>query len=531
MKQAFSWPMRHVWQWAGAALLLALAAACDSGITSGDDQEFKETMAVFGDDRVSDVLKGKPNLVPGTFQEFEKLFKVGRSCPRTDSKEIFVVEEESTRATGEQKLGVQMLPRAVITGCNTDASNPDAVVKSFSLMAALVSAPDAPNAAKGDPMLFTPLEVMALDRRTGTYNFYVFFSNGAGKPGTMVRVVRKVDKSIVRFELTSAGKSVTSKQQTGECFTCHANGGPLMNELTKPWTNWVSVVNEFPKEAKLTGETAAIVSEARDVTLKHTRSSFANDLEQIMRAAIRVWIEGDLKMTSSGAISNKVGFGQMTIEGSTPGGVALLLKSSFCETELNYANALDTIPIELFADPDAAAGTELVPGDATGELTVFQMPVRAEHDRSMELFLQKRGYLQARTVRALRLVDDERDIFSTARCAMYAEVVKTALPVKPKDVDARIQGVLAAKVKAKAFGSMTSARAAYLAALVDPKKTEEQADELLQPYLDELQTRYETAKAKLATASGRSALTKLINGRKDAARKMFPKAASPLPLM
>lgn len=531
MKQFLSGPAVQLSAWLVACATASAAAACNSSVTAGDDQEFKETMAVFGDDRVSDVLKGKPNLVPGTFQEFEKLFKVGRACPRTDSKEIFVVEEESTRATGEQKLGVQMLPRAVITGCNTDASNPDAVVKSFSLMAALISAPDAPNAAKGDPMLFTPLEVMALDRRTGTYNFYVFFSNGAGKPGTMVRIVRKVDKSIVRFELTSAGKSVTSTKKTGECFTCHANGGPLMNELTKPWTNWVSVVNEFPKEAKLTGETAAIVSEARDVTLKHTRSSFANDLEQIMRAAIRVWIEGDLKMTSSGAISNKVGFGQMTIEGSAPGGVAHLLKSAFCETELNYANALDTIPIELFADPDAAAGTELVPADATGELTVFQMPVRAEHDRTMELFLQKRGYLQARTVRALRLVDDERDVFSTARCGLYAEAIKTALPAKPADVDARILGIVAAKLKAKAFGALSPARAAYLAALVDTKKSEEQADELLQPYLDELHTRYETAKTKLGTASGRATLTKLIAARKDAARKMFPKAASPLPLM
>ncbi len=531
MKPSFPGLIYNALRWLGVVAAVGAFAGCEGSITAGDDQEFKETMAVFGEDRVSDVLKGKPNLVPGTFQEFEKLFKVGRSCARTDSKEIFIVEEESTRATGEQKLGVQMLPRAVITGCNTDSGNPDAVVKSFSLMAALISAPDAPNAAKGDPMLFTPLEVMALDRRTGTYNFYVFFSNGAGKPGSLVRILRKVDNTITRFELTSAGKSVTSTKKTGECFTCHANGGPLMNELTKPWTNWVSVVNEFPKGAKLSGETAAIVSEAHDVSFKHNRSSFANDLEQIMRAAIRVWIEGDLKMTSSGAISNKVGFGQMTIEGSAPGGVALLLKSSFCETELNYTTALDTIPIELFADPDAAAGTELVPADATGELTVFQMPVRAEHDRTMELFLQKRGYLQARTVRALRLVDDERDIFSAARCGMYAEAIKTALPAKPADVNARVLGIVAAKLKAKAFGTLSPARAAYLAALVDTKKTEEQADELLQPYLDELQTRYETAKTKLSTASGRAALTKQVNARKDSARKMFPKAASPLPLM
>ena len=516
----------------GFALACLSAAACASPeATTGDDQEFKETMSVFGDDRVSTMLKGKPLLVPGTFQEFEKLFKVGRMCPRTDSKEIFIVEEESTRANGEQKLGMPLLPRAVVTGCNTDAANPDAAIKSFEMMAALISDPGAPNAGKGDPMLFSPLEVMALDRRTGTYNFYVFFSNGVGKPGTMVRVLRAVDGKIKKFEMTSKGASVASTKVTNACFSCHANGGPLMNEMKNPWVNWVSVVNEFPKDAKLTGETAAIVSEAHDFKGKHNRASFANDLQKIMEAAITTWIEGDLKMTNAGTIVNKLGFGQMTIEGSAPGGIKLLLKSAFCETELNYATALDTVPIELFMDPDAAGGTELVPADTTGELNVFQMPVRSAHDRAIEVFLQKRQYLSYRNFRALRLVDDERDVFSPARCALYAEVIKTALPAKPADVDKRIRDLLATKVKAKAFGTLQPARAAYLAALVDAKQSEEQAESLLPAYFDELQSRYSTLKGKLATATGRATLQKAMDARKASARKMFPDPAAPLPLM
>ena len=513
---------------AGVALLSACAAASD--VADGDDQNFKETVGVFGDDRVSAMFKGKPQLVPGTFQEFEKLFKVGRQCPRTDSKEIFIVEEESTRANGEQKFKMPLMPRAVVTGCNTDSSGTEPLQKSFELMIALISDPSAPNASKGDPMLFSPLEVMALDRKTGTYNFYVMFSNGAGKPGTLVRVMRATDGKMKKFELTAAGASVASTKTTNACFSCHANGGPLMNELTKPWPNWVSVVNNFPKESKLTGETASIVSEAHDATLKHNRSSFANDLEQIMRAAVRVWIEGDLQMTAKG-VSNKVGFGQMTLEGSMPGGLPLLLKSVFCETELNYASAADTYPNELFVDPDSAAGTELVPADASTALRVFQMPVRAEHDRDMEVFLQKRGYLTPRTVRALRLVDDENDIFSAPRCAMYAEVIKTALPTKPADTDVRVRDLLAAKLKAKAFGTLQPARAAYLTALVDAKQTESQADERMPAYLDELQARFATAKAKLATSAGKLALTKAISTRKASANKMFPGPAMPLPLM
>ena len=500
--------------------LLALVGCTSGDVDVGEDQELKETMSVFGDDRVSKVLKGRPDLVPGTFQAYEKLFKVGRHCVRVDSKEIFIVEEESSRATGEQKFDTGLMPRAVITGCNTTPANPESIRKSFELMAALISAPDAPNAAKGDPMLFTPLEVMALDNRTGTYNFYVFFSNGTGKPGKMVRIIRTPAGKIQRFEMTASGASAASKEKTGECFTCHANGGPLMNELGHPWSNWVSVRKTLPK-GKLTGETKLVVDEA--VASTTGRSSFANELEVIMKEAIKVWIDGDMK---------KTGFGQMTLEGSAPGGLPLMLKSVFCETEMNYTSNGDAVPLELFLDRDGAEFAGISQGpDPNGEVDVFQLPIRSEHDRAMTFHLLKRGYLTLRTVEAIRLIDDEKDLFVKNRCGLHAELLKTKLPTAPKDVNVKIRDLIAAKVKAKAFGTLTPARATYLAALVDGKVADDALGTMREAYVAELQGRFAKLVAQMDSSSGRSTLKKRLEAQKAAARAMFPGNVSPLPLM
>src|SRR5262245_57739170 len=155
--------------------IVLLTAACGDGLgTSVDD--VAETRRLFGDDRVGDALRNRPSKVPGTFAQVEALFGIGRKCARGDSKEIFVVEERQTRANGEQTPSEEgLMPRAVVTGCST---SPDSRAESYSLMVALVSSPDAPHAGDGDPMLLTSVEVMALDRKTGLYNFYVFESNG-----------------------------------------------------------------------------------------------------------------------------------------------------------------------------------------------------------------------------------------------------------------------------------------------------------------------------------------------------------------
>ena len=501
----------------------AVAAACGSApaddAATADDQEVKERMALFGDDRVGDALKNNLEKVPGTFQEFEALFSVGRKCVREDSKEIFVVEESNSRAGGTVVKTSGLLPRAVVTGCNTDRANPDSVKKSFELMAALISSPDG---SKTDPMVFTPLEVVALDRRTGTYNFYVFDTNGAGKAGTITRLIRDPKTFATRsFRLAPAGRVEKKTEPTKRCFSCHVNGGPLMNEIGQPWTNWVSQRSTLPK-GSFTGETLSIVSEAAPISTTHNRSSLANDLEQIMRASIRVWINGDTPTT---------GFGLMTLEGSAPGGLPLLLKSSFCQTELNYQSAADVVPLELFVDAQAAIGAGIFPPSPyASEVFPMLLPIRSEHDRRVEVYLQKSGFLAVNTVAALRVVDDEHDIFSDVRCKLYDKTL-TALPTDKTKVDAHVRSVVLDAVKAKLLGTVSAAREAYLLKLLDAATTPDALATARTAYFTDLKSRFDKSAALLNTASGRTTLKSRVTAKKAAAKAMFPDAANPLPIL
>lgn len=510
----------------GVISVCAIAAACgsapDDDAATADDQEVKERMALFGDDRVGDALKNNLTKVPATFQDYEALFSVGRKCAREDSKEIFVVEESNSRAGGTVVTTTNLLPRAVVTGCNTDRANPDSIKKSFELMTALISSPDAPGAKKGDAMVFTPLEVMALDRRTGTYNFYVFETNGAGKPGTITRFIRDAKTSATKsFRLAPGGKVEKKTETEKRCFSCHVNGGPIMNEIGQPWTNWVSTRSTLPK-GTFTGETLAVVSESAPISMSHDRSSLANDLEQIMRAGIRVWINGDTPTT---------GFGLMTLEGSAPGGLPLLLKSSFCQTELNYLSAADTVPLEMFVDPSAAIGSGIAaPAPYPSEIFPTLLPIRSEHDRRIEMYLLKSGYLTVNTVAAIRLVDDEHDIFSGARCKLYDQAL-TNLPTDKAKVDAHLRTVVSNALKAKALGTVSAARDAYLAKLLDPAATADALSTARTAYYADLKSRFDKAAAQLTTATGRTKLKSRVTATKAAAKAMFPDAANPLPIL
>jgi hypothetical protein len=489
--------------------------------TVGDEDDIAESKTIFGDDRVGAALKSNARGVPGSFPEFEKLFKVGRSCARTDSKEIFVVEEESSRATGATKEVTGLLPRTVVTGCNTDKQNPESVRSSFNLMVALVSSPDAPNAAKNDPMVLTPVEVMALDDKTGLYNFYVFESSGAGKTGTVTRIQRGPDGAIHEYRKEPGKTLKTSDNQDKRCFNCHVNGGPLMNEMTEPWTNWVSTHKQLP-ESKLAGDTLSIVSEAAAPHGEHNRSSLANDLEQTMRAAIRTWVVGVATAPGSG-------HGPETLSGVQPNGLAGLLKSSFCETELNFASAFDTVPLELFLDPSAVSGGSYSrPPADPADIFPILLPVRSEMDKRIELFLQKSGYLSARTISALRAVDDVNDVFSPLRCGLYQEAVKD-LPTAPADVDAKVRKAIGDKLRAKVIPA--GARFNYISRLIDPAVDDAKVKDAKTLYLAEANKTFAAATALLGTTAGKKQLKARVQARKDAAQKMFPNAANPLPVL
>jgi hypothetical protein len=148
---------------AGVLAAAAFAPACSSDPENEEENATEENLAeadgLFGDDRVADVLKKDLTKVPNSFQQAEKLFKIGRSCGRTDSKEIFVVEEAQTRGASGTSKTTTILPRAVVSGCNTPDVKPPPGVSdpqwgSYSLFAALFSDPDTEAGKKGDTMVF-----------------------------------------------------------------------------------------------------------------------------------------------------------------------------------------------------------------------------------------------------------------------------------------------------------------------------------------------------------------------------------------
>ncbi len=500
------------------------AAGCDEETVTGDEQNVAETKGLFGDDRVADVLNGHLDKVPKSFPEFEKLFGVGRACKRTDSKEIFVVEESSTRATGEQEVTDQLLPRAIVTGCNTGEGNPDAepAYRSYSLMAALFSSPDVPNASKGDPMVFDRVEVMALDRKTGLYNFYVMTpSADAKKPGILQRVQLRPDGNVYTITKDPTKTRTTTKKSADRlCNNCHVNMGPLMNEMHEPWTNWVSTHKTLPETAsELSGETKSIVSEAISLDGKHSRSSLANDLEKTMTAAIRVWNEG--QATAAGS-----GFVQANLDGDQPQGVDGLLESVFCQTEVQYASAFTTVPVELFVDPGAVAGGNFQPPPSyTAEPFPILMPVRSDMDKRIETALIKKKVLSQKTTIAIRLIDEKRDIFSSARCKVL-DTVLTGLPDDATQVDAHVRNVLRGK-KAELYRGPKLV--AYADALLKDDTTPETLKATRVAYLADALAAYNQDTSKLTTVAGRDQLKKRSQDRKNAARAMFDRDANPMP--
>lgn len=530
----------------GACLVVAGAACSSSADDDGaaaDEGAVNASKDFYGNDRVGAALKGHPEKIPATFLDFEKLFGVGRECKRVDSHETFIVEESQTRLqlnVPEENMhdvkATKLMPRAVVTGCNTgDLSDPNSVKNSYSLFAALISDPDMHGSPQGDTMRMWPLEVMALDESTGLYNFYVFepavmpsdpwAEVPLGTKGKVTRIFRAVEdrpgkanqgELKVFQQKLEPGKTVAAPVQPAgggkRCFNCHPNGAPLMNEIRDPWTNWVSFKKTLPS-ATMSGVTQQLVAEAVP-NPENGRSSLANDLEPIMRAAIHNYVYGP-KSTKT------VGWAQKTLNGEQPGGLEHMLESVFCQTELNYASATQVWPLETFFDPDAAEKLGLSMPASIGPIP-FQMPVRSIRDRETERWLVDHGYLAQPDTLAIRLLDDENDIFSTPRCKVL-DSLRGKLPSEPEAVNKAIREAVKSAATTMPWVSTQPGRKAYIDALLTPGVRREVAE---RAYLAELGGRYNTADKSI------DAVRKKEASRKAKARAMFDNPrSSPLPIL
>jgi hypothetical protein len=509
----------------GASLLAALLAAGCSLAASDDASsasalspadEVAELDKVLGDDRVGRALHANPSAIPYTLSGVEAMFGIGRKCTRPDSHEIWAAEEKDSRLTGSQVLTPDLEPRLVVGGCNHDPSNPSAMRQTFELFLAVVSDPARP---LEDPLSTTTVEAMALDDTTGLFNFYVLEPpTTAGAPGTVTRFVRTPNDVVEKWQKVSGQPATKGPNDTRKCFNCHIHGDPIMNEITEPWTNWVSSHKQFSRE--LTGDSRELVSEARPFHAEHTRSSLANALQQVVQSSLATWVEGFPGKPQSG-------LGAQILAGAQPGGVSALLRSVFCQTTVNYASAFDTVPLGLYVDASAAGLAGLQAPVGVGESSSWTLlPVRADVDLRMEVYLEKAKVLRPDTVMAVRLLDDTHDVFSAKRCALH-DTVTARLASAPSVDDAVRTAVLDALQSDATVGAP---RRDYIHALVDTSTPPDVRDSAESAYISDITARLAVETAKLQTEDGRAELRRRWLDRQASARALFSTAANPLPL-
>lgn len=513
-----------------ALLALAGAFACTNGAGSNSESatqaldqatDVVELGRVLGSDRVGDTLRAHATAIPNGLSEFERLFSVGRACPRTDSKEIFVVEEKSTRLSGAQETSGELLPRLVIGGCNRHPQDPSSLIETFELLLAVVSDKTRP---ADDPLSTEPnVEAMALDTKTGLYNFYVIEKSvDPNKPGTVTRFVRRPDDVIEKWQKVAGSPATKEVSTDRKCFNCHTNGGPIMNEMTEPWTNWVSSHKTYSRP--LTGASRELISEARPLAGEHQRSSLANELEQVIRASMQAWVEGVRGRPSSG-------LGSQVMSGAEPGGVKRLLRSVLCETEVNYASILDTVPTALFIDGSVAELGRLEPPvRPLGFDALTLLPVRSEADLRIERFLQKARVLGPDTVLAARLIDDAHAVFSKRRCDLLRPVSdKIDAGAAPDEALRATLADVASDRHGPSF--LSAATRAFISSLVDPAVDPDTRDAAESTYLSELATRYAGDTANLKSYEGQQLLVDRWSDRQSSAHGMYADTKNPLPVM
>ena len=122
---------------------------------------------------------------------------------------------------------------------------------------------------------------------------------------------------------------------------------------------------------------------------------------------------------------------------------------------------------------------------------------------------------------AIRLLDDENDVFSKTRC----DVLDAVTSGLPKDVDAareHIRAAVKASVDAMPWVAAQPMRKAYVDALLTPAIRREAAQ---RDYLTELGTRFDAMDKSITAIQAKESF------RKSQARKMFPNASTPLPIL
>jgi hypothetical protein len=127
----------------------------------------------------------------------------------------------------------------------------------------------------------------------------------------------------------------------------------------------------------------------------------------------------------------------------------------------------------------------------------------------------------------VRLLDDRNDIFSKARCDLYAPATM-GLPTDVTKVDGHLRAFLRARVDSV---YPPGARREYGKVLLDDAASLEAVKSARTAYLGTMATLLKEDATKLQTVQGRDELKSRSQLRKDAAHVMFNQDANPMPIV
>src|SRR5262249_15933804 len=161
-------------------------------------------------------------------------------------------------------------------------------------------------------------------------------------------------------------------------------------------------------------------------------------------------------------------------------------------------------------DPDAADPVGMsMPAAVAG--VPFQLPVRSVRDRETERWLVDRDYLCQADSLAIRLVDDENDIFSKDRCQVL-DAIRSKLTDQPDAVKSLIRSAVKATIASASWAASQPKRKAFAEALLTPDIRRDVAQ---REYFAELAQRFNAADKSIATIKKRE------SAKKARARAMF----------
>jgi len=261
----------------------------------------------------------------------------------------------------------------------------------------------------------TFVEMMALDRNTGLYDYWVFNGN--------------------RF--TFQGNSLQAAANTISCGGCHRDGGVLMKELDEPWIHWESDGNLLP------GADALFTAHGPMFGIRGD----GRELEKLVRQGNDAALAARIEQQRNPKV----------------GTVQALLRPLFCAEQINLdtagtalESAVNEIPADALVDPrfgvargvaiDAAeyeaaiaAAGQTVPGIAGRTDTEFKMvfPERAGFDVAYVEALVTSGIVDEDFALDVLAVDFTRPLFSDARCDLLAMAPSYGTPA-PDASDAKI---------------------------------------------------------------------------------------------